>query len=150
MIPLLWRNNEPDGVSNHQPCHCLLNRLFRRRWKKTSKLPVTGLCEGNSPVTSEFRAQRASNAENVSIWWRHRDCANPGVVMTLLWFGPTLQIYIFVSKWVLYYYYQCIRYNLLEPQKPIWWSIFKQRIYEPCCKCEIAWQGVAIQNVMSQ
>ena len=27
--------------------------------------------EGNSPVTGEFPAQRASNAENVSIWWRH-------------------------------------------------------------------------------
>ena len=51
---------------------CLLNRLFRRRWKKTSKLlRVTGLCEWNSPVTGEFPAQRASNAENVSIWWRH-------------------------------------------------------------------------------
>ena len=32
---------------------------------------VTGLCVGNSPVTGEFPAQMASNAENVSIWWRH-------------------------------------------------------------------------------
>ena len=32
-----------------------------------SKLRVTGLCEGNSPVTGDFPAQRASNAENVSI-----------------------------------------------------------------------------------
>ena len=38
-----------DGVSNHQPHGCLLNRLFRRRSKKTSKLRVTGLCVGNSP-----------------------------------------------------------------------------------------------------
>ena len=43
----------------------------RRRSKKTSKLCVTDLCEGNSPVTGEFPAQRASNARNVSIWWRH-------------------------------------------------------------------------------
>ena len=43
----------------------------RWRSKKTSKLRVTGLCEGNSPVTSEFPAQRASNAENVSICWSH-------------------------------------------------------------------------------
>ena len=28
-------------------------------------------CEGNSPVTGEFPAQRDSNVENVSIWWRH-------------------------------------------------------------------------------
>ena len=26
---------------------------------------------GNSPGTGEFPAQMASNAENVSIWWRH-------------------------------------------------------------------------------
>ena len=32
---------------------------------------VTGLCEENSPVTGEFPAQRASNAEKVSTWWRH-------------------------------------------------------------------------------
>ena len=50
---------------------CLLNCLFRRRSKKTSKLRVTGFCEGNSPVTGEFPTQRASDAENVSIWWRH-------------------------------------------------------------------------------
>ena len=37
--------------------------------KEISKLCVTGLCEGNSPVTGEFPAQRASNAENISIWW---------------------------------------------------------------------------------
>ena len=47
------------------------NRLFRRRSTKTSKLRVTGLCVGNSPVTGEFPAQRTSNAENVSIWRRH-------------------------------------------------------------------------------
>ena len=47
--PLLWRHNEHDSVSNHQPRGCLLNRLFRRRSKKTSKLRVTGLCVGNSP-----------------------------------------------------------------------------------------------------
>ena len=41
----------------------------KRRSKKTSKLRVTGLCAGNSSVTGEFPAQRASNAENVSIWW---------------------------------------------------------------------------------
>ena len=34
--------------------------------KKTSKLHVTGLYEGNSPVATEFPAQSTSNAENVS------------------------------------------------------------------------------------
>ena len=68
---LQWRHNERDSLSNHQPHDCLFNCLFRRSSKKTSKLSVTGLCDWNSPVTGEFPAQRASNAENVSIWWRH-------------------------------------------------------------------------------
>ena len=70
---LQWRHNGLDSVSNHQPHGCLLNRLFGRRSKKTSKLRVTGLCVGNSPGTGEFPAQMVSNAENVSIWWRHHD-----------------------------------------------------------------------------
>ena len=69
---LQWRHNGRDGVSNHQPHYCLLNRVFRRRSKKTSvKLRATGLCAGNSLVTGEFPAQMTSNAENVSKWWRH-------------------------------------------------------------------------------
>ena len=71
MNPLQWRHDRLDGVSNHQPHDCLLNRLFRSRSKKASKLRVSGLCVVNSPVTVEFPAQRASNAENVSIWCRH-------------------------------------------------------------------------------
>ena len=70
-IALQWRHNEHDSVLNHQPHDCLINRLFRRRSKKTPKLRVTGLCAGNSPGTGEFPAQMASYAENVSIWWRH-------------------------------------------------------------------------------
>ena len=68
---LQWRHNGHDSVSNHQPNDCLLNRLFRRRSKKTSKLRVTGLYGGNSHGTGEFPAQMTSNAENVYIWWRH-------------------------------------------------------------------------------
>ena len=48
-IPFQWRHNDHDSVSNHQPHGCLLNRLFRRRSMKTSKLRVTGLWVGNSP-----------------------------------------------------------------------------------------------------
>ena len=52
---LQWRHNELDCVSNHQPHDCLLNCLFMRRSKKTWKLRVTGLCVGNSPVTSPHK-----------------------------------------------------------------------------------------------
>ena len=38
--PLQWRHNGRDGVSNHRRLDGLLNPLFRRRSKKTSKLFV--------------------------------------------------------------------------------------------------------------
>ena len=66
--PLQWRHKERYSVSNHRP---LLNRLFRRRSKKTSKFRVIGLREGNSPVTGEFPSHKAVETESVSIWWRH-------------------------------------------------------------------------------
>ena len=70
---LQWRHNGRYGVSNHQPHDCLLDRLFGRRSTKTPKLRVTGLCVGNLPGIGEFPAQMASNAEKVSIWWRHHE-----------------------------------------------------------------------------
>ena len=80
---LQWRHNERDGVSNHLSHDC----LFRRRSKKPSKHGVTGLCKGNSSVTGEFPTQRASNAETVSIWWRHHESRQYAQfqVQTLSW-----------------------------------------------------------------
>ena len=65
--------NKWDGVSNHRRLDGLLNRWFNSRSRKTSKLRITGLCEGNPPVSDGFPSQRVSNAENVSIRWRHHD-----------------------------------------------------------------------------
>ena len=84
---LQWRHNGRDGLSNHQPYHCLLNRLFGPRSKKTSKLRVTGLCAENSTVTGEFPAQMTSNAENVPIWWRHHGSVITNHKGILLWKG---------------------------------------------------------------
>ena len=36
ILALQWRHNKRHGVSNHQRCNCLFNRLFRRGSKKTS------------------------------------------------------------------------------------------------------------------
>ena len=49
--PLHWRSNKHDSISNYLCLDCLLNCLFRHRSKKTSRLCVTGLCEGNPPWT---------------------------------------------------------------------------------------------------
>ena len=84
LISLQRRHNGCGSVSNYQPHHCLLNRLFRRRSKKISKLRVTGLCAGNSPETGEFPAQMASNAANVSIWWRHHVIKDPNSTIPLV------------------------------------------------------------------
>ena len=118
-ITLQWRHNGRDGVSDHQPHDCLLNRLFRRRSKKTSKLRVTGLCVGNWPITGEFPTQRASNAENVFIWWRQRDryqhmrhYSHGTVVkcMSTFWFNVwywiySVQTYMWIITWHSYSIY---------------------------------------------
>ena len=54
---LQWHHNGHDGISNHQSHHCLHNRLFRRRSKKTWKLCVTSLCVGihQWPVNSQHK-----------------------------------------------------------------------------------------------
>ena len=70
-----WRHNGHDGVPNHQPYLCLLNRLSRRRSKKTSKLRVTGLCEGNSPVNSPHKGpvtRKMFPFDDVIMAWKHR------------------------------------------------------------------------------
>ena len=60
----LWRLKSPALWLFPQP-------FIRAQIKKISNLCITGLCEENSPVTGEFSAQRASDAENAVIWWRH-------------------------------------------------------------------------------
>ena len=48
--------------------HDVLNKLTT---KKIQRSALLSLCEGNPSVTGGFPAQRDSNAEHVSIWWRH-------------------------------------------------------------------------------
>ena len=92
-----WYHNGQDGFSNHQVHDYLLNCLFRRSSQKTSKR-VTGHCEGKSHVAGELRVQRANNAENVLIGWRHREnkhfvAAAIGYNRSRLWRGYLKIIY---------------------------------------------------------
>ena len=66
---------------------------------KTSKLRVTGLCAGNSPGTGEFPAQMASNAENVSIWWRHHEDSRYSTMRTS-WLLIMMVMRIIMNKFV--------------------------------------------------
>ena len=85
---LHWRYFEHDGVSNHLPHDCFLSRLFRRRSKKNQSSASLVLCE-EFTGTGEFPTQRASYAENVSIWWHHHDYMSDsyhGVTRAKTWF----------------------------------------------------------------
>ena len=63
---ILWPHNERDGVSNHWHPDHLLNHLVRRGSKQTSKLRITGLCEGNPLVTGGFPVtQKMSSFDDV-------------------------------------------------------------------------------------
>ena len=56
-MSLPWRHNRRDSVSNHQPHDCLLNRLFRHRSTKASKLRVTGLCARIPRTNGQLRGK---------------------------------------------------------------------------------------------
>ena len=66
--PLLWRHNGANA-SQITSLSVVYSTVYSGANQR--KRRVTGLCAGNSPETVEFPAQMASNAENVSIWWRH-------------------------------------------------------------------------------
>ena len=57
---LQWRHNERDGISHQWRLDCLLNRLFRHRSKKASKLCITGLCEGFVPSLNKLLDKQSS------------------------------------------------------------------------------------------
>ena len=106
MLTLQWCHNGWDGITDHQSHDCLLNGLFRHRSKKTSKLRITSLCAGNSPVTGKFPTQRDSNVGNVSIWWRHHEIIiycifGPLFSKTHLTVGFSAQTRHYSHKWYL-------------------------------------------------
>ena len=72
-----------------------------RRSTKASKLRVTGLCAGNSPVTGEFPTQMVSDAENVSIWRCNHVLLNNQCILTdkpSWWVGTKDSISVMLSQ----------------------------------------------------
>ena len=71
-----WRIHYNDVIMSAMASQITRLTMFTQPFiqgqiKETSKLCIIGLCAGNSQVTGEFPTQKASNAEYVSIWWRH-------------------------------------------------------------------------------
>ena len=68
---LQWRHDECDGVNSQlsrlftKPC---VQAQIKENLKSSASLAFVSVS-----VTGEFRAQRVSSAEKVSIWWRHHD-----------------------------------------------------------------------------
>ena len=67
---LQWRHNECDGVPINWRLDCSLNRSFRWRLKNQSSTSVA-LLRGIHRWLVDSPSQRASNAGNLTIWWRH-------------------------------------------------------------------------------
>ena len=135
--PLRWRHNEQDIVSNHQPHHCLLNRLFRRRSKKTSKLRVTGLCVGNSPgpVNSPHKAQLRGKCFHLmtSSWLCiHALYANSGKHINfqcpidgrdVVWLMKSPHWQLLLHSYCSYA--NCTKLNeIIVPQYDVYWNIY--------------------------
>ena len=93
---LVWANNKnidphyfPFGRRNHRWPVCSPHKgttIKSVLWHVVYSIAYSGanqrkhqssaslaFCAGNLPVTGEFPTQRASNAGNISIWWRHHD-----------------------------------------------------------------------------
>ena len=76
---LQWRHNECNSVSHHRRLDCLLIVFYGCRTKKTSKPRVTGLYEGNPPVTGgsphKGPVTRKCFHLMTSSWWSRFYCA---------------------------------------------------------------------------
>ena len=64
---------------------------------------------GNSPGTGEFPAQMASNAENVSIWWRHH---GEQLLLVNVSFQTYAEILTKISKYIFPDYYNLTTWRL--------------------------------------
>ena len=69
-----WRLKSPASRLFTQP---FIQKQIKENIKAPRHWPFFA---GNSPVPGEFSAQMASNAENVSIWWRHH--VNSGITLS--------------------------------------------------------------------
>ena len=81
-------------VTSHRGQWLTYLPLVPHRSKKTSKLCITGLCEGNSQVTGEFPTQRVSSTENVSIW-----CLTEILIKTQNFSFTKMHLNISSAKW---------------------------------------------------
>ena len=93
-----------------------LSPLLQKYWQYHYEI-VGRICGENSPMTGEFPfpAHRASNAENVSIWWRH----HVSVVMVIV--PRSMKEY---GCWCQEYFLNCIWMLIVTRTIYIWYYQF--------------------------
>ena len=100
VIMARWRLKSPD--SRLLTFGSVYSGAYQRKHQSSASL---ALCAGNLPVTGEFPTQKASNAENVSIWWRH-----PDKMEIRFWMPHTVPV-CEIIEWLLWY----LRYTSMTP-----------------------------------
>ena len=71
--PSQWRYNGARWLLNSPALRLFTQPFIQAQIKEIIKAPRHWPLCGEFTGTGEFRTQSASNAENSSIWWRHRD-----------------------------------------------------------------------------
>ena len=116
LIPLQRRHNERDGVSNHRLLDCFA-QLFMRRLKETSKLPATGLCMGNPPMTGGFPSQSASDTEDVHLMTASCSIGHLGKKLqwTYIYFFQEIAFeYVVCKISAILFWPKCIKYVIAD------------------------------------
>ena len=118
-----WRFKSPASRLFTKP---FIQAQIKENTKAPRHWPLSGgHCAGNSPVTGELPAIIASNAENISIWWRHHG-------LWLCW-GLSVRVHRSVSYsdtscvsldsrfawWILWIFHFDLR-NIYQGRIPCW------------------------------
>ena len=70
---LQWRHDKCDRVSNRRRLHCLLNCWSGADQRKHRSSASLAFVREIHRLQVGSPHKKASNAENISIWWRHHD-----------------------------------------------------------------------------
>ena len=117
-----WRHNERDRVASQITSLTIVystvySGVDQRKHQRSALLAFVRRIHPS--VTGEFPAQKASNAENISIWWRHHiyDLANLTNVSESIILQSVRLSFLHSFKLQFYSIYLNVKE---EPRKPLW------------------------------
>ena len=101
-------------------CSAIRSGADHRKYQSSALLVR---CEGNRPITGGFPSQRSSNAENVSIWWRHNDYANLHVILSPC---QNMTIYMYIYVYIHIYMFLWLWHIPKMADVSKWWTFNKE------------------------